>query len=62
MELGPSCSFSAPILASSVTVNNDFICNSKQEYDYWIEENREELLEEILDLIRDSGYIYRVSE
>ena len=26
--VGPSCSFSAPVLATSVTVNNDFICNS----------------------------------
>jgi hypothetical protein len=25
--VGPSCSFSAPILATSLTVNNDFICN-----------------------------------
>ena len=30
--------------------------------DYWLEECREELIEELLDLIRDSGYHYRVSE
>ena len=29
---------------------------------YWLEECREELIEELLDLIRDSGYHYRVSE
>ena len=26
--VGPLCSFSAPILATLLTVNNDFICNS----------------------------------
>ena len=36
--------------------------DSEDEIEAWLEQTRDELLEEILDLIRDSGYNYRVSE
>ena len=36
--------------------------DSEDDFEEWLQTSREELLEEILDLIRDSGYNYRVSE
>jgi len=34
----------------------------EDDFEEWLQTSREELLEEILDLIRDSGYHYRVME
>ena len=34
----------------------------EDDFEEWLQTSREELLEEILDLIRESGYHYRVME
>ena len=36
--------------------------DSEDDFEEWLQTSREELLEEILDLIRESGYHYRVME
>ena len=36
--------------------------DSEDDFEEWLQTSREELLEEILDLIRDAGYNYRVME
>ena len=34
----------------------------EDEFEAWLEQSREELIQEILELIRDSGYHYRLSQ
>ena len=49
----------------SDTETDDSECEDSEDeddFEEWLQTSREELLEEILDLIRESGYNYRVME
>ena len=49
----------------SDTETDDSECEDSEDeddFEEWLQTSREELLEEILDLIRESGYHYRVME